>query len=146
MKLRGEYPCKLDAKGRMVLPAALKRKIESNTPDAFIINRGLGKHLALHTTEMWENKSAEVDALNPYIKDNQDFTRYFYRGATDVELDASSRILIPKTLMEYAGIKTDVVIFAYNTTIEIWSQENFDAMMASEPLDIAAFSEKVMTK
>jgi MraZ protein len=80
------------------------------------------------------------------VKDNRDFARYFFRGATEISFDANNRILIPKPLLEYAGIEKDVVLFAYNNRIEVWSKKNYHQQMDEEPRDFVKLSEQVMGK
>ena len=96
------------------------------------------------TQKQWEKISDEVNQLNLYVTANREFARYFFRGATPLEPDASSRILMPKTLMEYAGIQQDVIIYAYGDQIEIWAKEAYERMMDSAPKDFATLAEKIL--
>ena len=104
-KLSGEYEIKLDDKSRLRLPSALMRLLEVSDRKGLVINRGFEKCLILYPQEVWEEKTKEVNQLNPYNIKNREFARYFYRGATQLEPDAASRVVLPKTLIEHAGIK-----------------------------------------
>jgi MraZ protein len=143
-QLLGEYECSIDAKGRMRLPSQLIKQMGELESYHFVINRGFEKNLMLYPKAIWESITSQVNALNPYDKQNRDFLRYFYRGATEVELDNQDRILINKKLMEYGGIDKDMVIFAYNDRMELWSAEEYDKFMNSEPSDFSDLAQKVL--
>lgn len=139
----GEYECRLDAKGRLKLPAAILKQLGENENHKFTINRGFEKHLMLYPNEVWERKSREINQLNIYNTQQRQAIRYFYRGATELEMDASERINIPGSLTDYAGIDKDVVLFAYQQQIEIWSKEAYEAMLNQEPDDFASIAEGI---
>jgi MraZ protein len=142
--LIGEYDCKLDAKGRIMMPAALKKQIAPEANNSFVINRGFERCLVLYPQDVWKVITEEINALNLYNKKNRDFTRYFYRGATELQPDNNNRLLLPKPLLSYADINKDVVLFAYSNRIEVWSKEIYDGLMTSEPEDFALLAEEVM--
>jgi MraZ protein len=140
----GEYNCKLDVKGRVMLPAGLKKQVSPDAEERFVVNRGFEKCLVLYPMDVWKKISADVNKLNLYNKQNRDFARYFYRGATELSLDANNRLLLPKGLMAFAGIKKEAVLFAYNDRVEVWSKDQYEKLMTEEPEDFAVLAEKVM--
>lgn len=140
----GEYECKIDAKGRVMLPSALKKQLSPAAQEKFVMNRGFEKHLVLYPMNEWQTISEEVNKLNLYVKKNRDFVRRFNNGATEIELDNTNRLLFPKRLMEYAGIDKDVILFAYANRIEVWSKAEYDAMMNDDSEDFADLAEEVM--
>lgn len=142
----GEYPCTVDAKGRFLLPGGLKKQIPAKEQKHFVVHRGIEKHLIIYTRKEWEKISEEVNRLNMYVRKNREFLRKFNRGATEIELDATNRLLLPKTLMEYAGIEKDIVLFAYNNRIEVWSETAYEQMMKDDSSDFASLAEEVMGK
>ncbi len=142
----GEYECKLDPKGRLMLPAGLKKQLSPEAQDRFVINRGFEKCLVLYPLNEWKVISDEVNQLNLYAKKNREFARYFFRGASELALDNTNRLLLPKTLLEYASIEKDLVLFAYSNRIEVWSKFNYDSMLNDEPEDFANLAEEVMGK
>ena len=83
-------------------------------------------------------------SLNLYVRKNLEFVRKFNRGASEIDLDATSRLLIPKPLMEYAGMKKDIILFAFGTRIEIWSEEEYNKMMKDDGDGFAKLAEEVM--
>jgi MraZ protein len=142
----GEFECKLDPKGRIMLPAGLKKQLSPAAQEKFVINMGFEKHLTLYPMNEWEIISSDVNKLNLFVKKNRVFHRMFNNGATELALDSTSRLLLPKELMKYAGIDKEVVLFAYANRIEIWSKQEYDRMLADESVDFAALAEYVMGK
>ena len=140
----GEFPCTIDAKGRFLLPSALKKQIPVKEQKSFIIHRGIEKHLVIYTHKEWTKISAEVNELNLYVKKNREFIRKFNRGATELELDGTNRLLLPKSLTEYAGIDKDIILFAYGNRIEVWSAADYERMMKDDSSDFATLAEEVM--
>lgn len=136
----------MDAKGRLMLPAALRRQVSPESQDRFVVNRGFENCLALYPFNEWQKISAEINQLNLYVKKNREFARYFYRGATEILVDSAGRILLPKRLCEYADIKQDLILSAWSNKIEIWSREKFEGMLSEEPADFAMLAEEVMGK
>ncbi|MBL7832169.1 MAG: division/cell wall cluster transcriptional repressor MraZ [Saprospiraceae bacterium] len=134
-QLLGEFQCRLDEKGRVRLPSSLLRQLNDLGGYNLVINRSVDKCLMLYPKVVWDKIKVKVDKLNPYVKKNREFIRYFYRGATELSPDSSERILVPKALMEYAEIERDLVLFAYNNKIEVWSQANYDAWISDEKGD-----------
>jgi MraZ protein len=142
----GEFDCKLDAKGRMMLPMGLRKQVHPDSLEKFVVNRGFESCLALYPLNEWQKISAEINQLNQFVKKNREFARYFYRGATELELDATGRLLLPKRLMEYAGIDKEVILSAWSNKIEVWAPEKFETLLKNEPDDFSALAEEVMGK
>ena len=142
----GEFECKVDPKGRIMLPAGLKKQLSPAAEGRFVINRGFEKCLVLYPLNEWQTISAEVNKLNLYNKKNRDFARYFFRGASELMLDGTNRLLLPKALTEYAAIDKDLILFAYSNRIEVWSKANYDNLLTDEPADFASLAEEVMGK
>ncbi len=138
----GEYECKVDSKGRVRLPSALIRQIGGSNIQ-FTLNRGFEKHLILYPREVWERKAKEINQLNIYNKQHRQAIRYFYRGATEISLDGADRILIPRSLIDYGGIESEIVLFAYQDQIEIWSKERYEEMISQEPEDFSDIANRV---
>ena len=72
------------------------------------------------------------------------FSSLFFRGATEMELDSNSRLLFPRTMLEHAQIDRELILFAYFDKIEVWSKENYEALMDDEPMDFDELAEEVM--
>lgn len=143
--LLGEYDCKLDAKGRMVLPAQLKRQLPDAERTGLVVNRGFEKNLTIYTREEWDKITKKLAALNPYKAANRQFIREFNRGATELMLDSANRVLLPKSLLEYAGIDNDVVLVCQLKKIEAWSRTEYNKLFENGTSEgFAALAENVM--
>ena len=140
----GEFDCKLDAKGRMMVPSSLKKQLPEAEREGLVINRGFEKHLVIYTKKEWDSITEELSKLNAYEKKSRDFIRYFTRGATELSLDSANRILFPKALMEYAGITGEVVLSCVLNKIEVWARDAYDNQLDSEPENFANLAEEVM--
>ncbi len=140
----GEYECKLDTKGRMVLPAALKRQMPDVEREGLVINRGLETHLIIYTRSEWNRIMDKLSSLNPFERKSREFIRKFMRGATELTLDSAGRVLIPKTLQAYAGISTEIVLASQFNKIEVWAKERYDELWEDEGEEFAALAEEVM--
>lgn len=146
IQLQGEYDCKVDVKGRFRLPSQLVRQLGEAKDATLHINRGMEKCLTLYPNEVWTKITNEINGLNLYVAKNRQFARYFYRGATELTVDKNDRILLPKSLADYAAIESDIVLFAYHNRIEIWSKENYEAMLDNEPEEFSNLTDDVMGK
>ena len=121
----GEYESTLDAKGRFLLPAAFKKQLPKGSSENFVINRGFEKCLSLYPIKSWEPIFAEISDLNDFEPKVRQFRRYFLNGATQVVLDTVNRLLIPKNLMEYAGLEKNIVLVSAVNKIEIWDKNKY---------------------
>ncbi|MFD0941946.1 division/cell wall cluster transcriptional repressor MraZ [Pedobacter boryungensis] len=144
IQLLGEFDCKLDAKGRLMVPSSLKKQLPSVEQEGLVINRGFEKHLVIYPKKVWESIVAELSKLNQYEKKTREFIRFFTRGATELSLDASGRVLLPKSLLEFAGINGDVVLACQFDKIEVWSKAAYDNLLDNEPENFANLAEEVM--
>lgn len=136
----GEYEATLDAKGRFLLPAGFKKQLPEEGSVQFVINRGFEKCLTLYTKESWNPIFEKISKLNDFDKKVREFRRAFLNGATMIEADTAGRLLIPKNLMEYAGLEKDIVLASAVNKLEIWDKTKYQQFFDSYS-DDAAFSE-----
>lgn len=144
--LIGEFECRVDEKSRIILPSALKKQISPEAGERFVINRGFEGCLVLYPMNVWAETSSKINKLNLYVRENRRFVRLFYNGATELSLDSQNRLLLPKTLLDYAGIDKEIVLFAYADRIEVWNKATYREMVSEEPEDYPLLAEKVMGK
>jgi len=144
IQLIGEFDCKLDAKGRLMVPSNLKKQLPSVEQEGLVVNRGFEKHLVVYPKKVYQDIVAELSKLNQYEKKTREFIRFFTRGATELSLDASGRVLLPKSLLEFAGINADVVLACQFDKIEVWDKAAYDDLLDNEPDNFANLAEEVM--
>jgi len=143
LNLTGEYECRLDPKGRIMLPAALKRQIPPESEDRYIITRGLERCLVIYPINEWRIISERLNTLNIYNSKDREFRR-LYQRVVELKLDGNNRLLLPKTLLDYAGIDKDVVLLAYSNMIEVWDKSSYDTLVDIEPEQLARLAEEVL--
>jgi MraZ protein len=126
--LIGEYNCKLDDKGRVKIPADLKRKLikfSAEGQDQFVVKRGFEGCLELFPMSKWEVLRARVEKrMNPFDPKHRKFLRNFLNGVKEVMLDSADRLLIPGNLLSDAGITTELVIVAQFDRMELWQADS----------------------
>lgn len=146
VQLLGEFDCKLDAKGRLMVPSSLKKQLPGVEQEGLVINRGFEKHLVIYPKKSWETILEDLSKLNPYEPKNREFVRLFTRGATELTLDATGRVNLPKTLLESVGIdlNTELVLACQIDKIEVWSKKSYEALFDKDPADFALLAAEVM--
>ena len=119
--LIGEYEHSLDAKGRLIMPA----KLRDDIGEKFIITKGLDGCLFAFSLEEWKNFEQKLRSLPISNKDARAFSRFFFAGAIDCEIDKQGRFLISSNLREFAELTKEVVIVGMDSRIELWSKEKW---------------------
>jgi MraZ protein len=143
--LIGTYECKADAKGRLMLPVALKKQLISSLAKGFVLKRAVFQPcLELYPLQEWEALMQNVNKLNRFKKKNNDFIRRFTAGVKAIELDVSGRLLIPKDLIGFAGIKKEIVVSSAVNIVEIWDKAQYEKAIDDAASDFASLAEDVM--
>jgi MraZ protein len=144
-ELQGVYECKMDAKGRVSVPASLKKQLLSLGSHGFILKRSVfSKCLELHTQDEWASVTNSLKKLNRFIKKNNEFIRMFHAGVKQVEMDSSGRILISKDLINFANLESNIVFSATPFGLEIWNLSDYEKAVNLEDNDFAQLTEEVM--
>jgi MraZ protein len=141
----GDYTCKLDAKGRIILPMAFKKQMPSDAQDHFVVRKDIFERcLVLYSIEDWNRQIDKIRSrINPYNREHNMFLRNFFKGTAELSLDNNNRLLIPKRLLDLAGAKKDLVLAGQDGRIEIWAADAYEKIdMPSE--DFANLAEKLM--
>lgn len=143
--LIGTYECKVDAKGRLMLPAAIKKQLHPVLQNGFVLKRAVFQPcLELYPMSEWEVLMQKVNKLNRFKKKNNDFIRRFTAGLKMVEVDTAGRLLIPKDLVAFSGITKEVVVSSAINIIEIWDKDKYEKAIDDATGDFADLAEEVM--
>lgn len=143
--ITGTYDCKVDAKGRLMMPATLKKQLSSILPDGFVLRRSVfQKCLELYPMGEWQILMQKMNKLNKFKKKNNDFIRRFTAGAKMVEVDVNGRLLIPKDLTVFASISKNIVVASAINIIEIWDKNLYEQAIDDAAIDFADLAEEVM--
>jgi MraZ protein len=141
----GTYECKADEKGRLMVPAPLKKQLHAVLERGFVLKRSVFQPcLELFPMEEWEKEMEKINGLNRYVKKNNDFIRRFTAGVKMVEIDTAGRLLIPKDLMVFAGIKNEVTLSSAVNIIEIWDRAKYEAVIDADAEGFSDLAEEVM--
>ena len=143
--LIGTYECKIDVKGRVLIPSPLKKQLSSVLSKGFVLKRAVFQNcLELYPINEWEELIKRVNSLNRFKKKNNDFIRRFTAGVKFIEVDNNNRILIPKDLIEFSNIKRDIVFSSSVNIIEIWDKDKYENAIVDSREDFAKLAEEVM--
>jgi MraZ protein len=141
----GDYNCRLDVKGRVILPSAFKKQMPPAAEDRFVVRRDIfEKCLVLYSIDDWNRQLDKIRSrINPYNREHNIFLRNYFKGTAEVALDSSNRLLIPRRLLDLAGIGKDVVLAGQDGRIEMWAEEVYARIdMPSD--DFANLAEKLL--
>lgn len=145
LNLIGTYECKIDAKGRLMLPQAFKKQLAPVLQEGFVLKRAVfQKCLELYPIAEWNALSQKVNNLNRFNKKNDEFIRRFNAGVKPVEVDATGRILVSKDLSVFAGLTKEIVVNAAINILEIWDKDLYEKAIDDAVLDFADLAEEVM--
>src|SRR5690606_41964772 len=141
----GTYECKADAKGRIMLPVALKNQLSPVLQQGFVLKRSVFQPcLELYPMEEWNVLMQKINKLNRFKKKNNDFIRRFTAGVKVVEVDANGRLLIPKDLVVFAGVTKEIVLSSVVNIIEIWDKDQYEQAIDDAAVDFADLAEEVI--
>ncbi|MBT8234906.1 MAG: division/cell wall cluster transcriptional repressor MraZ [Bacteroidia bacterium] len=141
----GTYDCKADTKGRVMIPVTLKNQLSPVLNKGFVIKRSVFQPcLELYPMEEWNLLMQKMNKKNRFRKKNNDFIRRFSAGVKPVEIDATGRLLIPRNLMDIAGISKNVVLSSTINIIEIWDKDSYEKVLEETAANFAELAEEVM--
>jgi MraZ protein len=145
INILGTYECKADSKGRIMLPSPLKKQIAPVISDGFVVKRSVfNKCLEIHPMSEWNKIVNQVNQLNRFVKKNNDFIRSYMSGLKIVNLDSSSRILIPKDLIVFAGLEKQIVLSSSVNIIEVWDKKEYEISVSKSLKNFGDLAEEVM--
>ena len=134
--MTGQYAHSIDAKGRLFIPAALRRELGQT----FHVTMGQDHCLSVYSDESW---AAFMDKLKALSYNEVKKLRALFAYAADCEPDAQGRILLPAKLREYAGLDHDVTIIGSRSFAEIWNTEAWNASQETSDEDFTAEMENL---
>ncbi|WP_313891379.1 division/cell wall cluster transcriptional repressor MraZ [Psychrobacillus sp.] len=118
----GEYQHSVDTKGRLIIPSKFREYLD----DCFVLTRGLDNCLFGYPMNEWRKLEEKLKELPVTKKDARAFTRFFFSGATEVEIDKQGRINIPSNLRSYAKMDKECVVLGVSNRLEIWAKDAWE--------------------
>tara|TARA_B100000579_G_scaffold77260_1_gene59885 strand:- start:569 stop:1033 length:465 start_codon:yes stop_codon:yes gene_type:complete len=145
INLIGTYECTVDNKGRIMIPAQLKKQLDGFTTEPFILKRSVFQNcLELFPYSEWKLMMDKVNKLNRFVKKNNDFIRMYTAGVKSIDLDSNGRLLVPKDLITISKLTKNVVLSSSINIIEIWDKDEYEKSINDPKVDFAKLTEEVM--
>jgi MraZ protein len=142
----GDYTCRLDEKGRVLLPAAFIKQMATGMQEKFVLKKDIFERcLVLYPMNEWERQNQILrQNTNPYNREHNKFLRGFFKGTAEVALDANNRLLLPRRLLDEIGADREIVMAGQLGRIEIWTKDSYDHI-ESDDENFALLAEKIMS-
>jgi len=143
---KGSYEYSVDSKGRINIPARLRKYVSTEANDTFIVTRGYEQCLFVYPLDEWnrlEHSIRELSATNPK---HRFFMRALLERATESQLDGQSRVTIPKELLQFAGIENDVLILGVLERIELWNPRVYHEYLKTQADSYENVAQNVLQK
>lgn len=141
---RGQFTYLMDSKGRIAIPAKLRRHMTAEANDTFVMTRGLSNCIDCYPLDEWQKIEEKLLSLNSFLPDDARFIRMISQYASDDVMDVQSRIMIPATLISYAKIEKEVLIIGALKKIEIWNPKVYEDYLNQSPQTYEEIAAKVM--
>ncbi|MCS7228647.1 MAG: division/cell wall cluster transcriptional repressor MraZ [Candidatus Kryptonium sp.] len=141
---KGSYIYAVDEKGRVSIPARMRKYLSPEANETFVITRGTETCLFLFPLDEWEKLEKRLKELNTFNPQHRLLIRILLMWAVEVTLDNQSRIMIPKNLLEFAKIDKEALIIGALDRIEIWNPEVFNEYVNTQPESYESIAEKVL--
>ncbi len=141
---KGSYNYSVDNKGRLNLPAKLRKYVSPEANDTFVLTRGFEKCLYVYPLDEWNKLEEHLRKLSSYNAEHRQFMREILELAQESQLDSQSRLMIPQDLREYADIQNEVRILGTLDKIEVWNPKVYEEYKKAHPESYEAVAEKVM--
>jgi MraZ protein len=141
---RGQFTYSVDSKGRVSIPAKLRKHVSPEANDTFLMTQGTSKCIDVYPLDEWLIFERKLEELNPFDPLKAKFIRMILQNAAEDNLDSQSRILIPQKLLDYAQIEKEVIILGALKKIEIWSPKGFEEYLKETPETYEEIAAQVM--
>jgi MraZ protein len=138
---KGSFQFTVDAKGRINLPAKMRKNVAQEAGDTFVLTRGFEKCIYVYPNDEWLVLESSIRKLHTPNPKHRQFMRTLLEMATEVQIDSASRLMLSKDLMEFAGIDGAVIILGIMDHIEIWNPSvyaDYKETFAESYEDVAA--------
>ena len=143
----GSFKYSVDAKGRVSIPSIFKKYVNEAANETFVMTRGIVQCIDIYPQDFWkEEVLTRVNQLDDFDPEEAAFKRMLLELAAEYKLDSQSRLLVPKNLLEFAGIEREVFILGQNKKIEIWNPEIYEAHKKENSKPFAEIAKQIMQK
>ena len=143
---KGSYEYSVDSKGRINIPARLKKYVSPEANDTFVVTRGYESCLFIYPLDEWNKLEQIIRGLSSANPKHRFFMRTLLEHATESQLDGQSRISIPKVLLQYAGVENEVLIIGVLDRIEVWNPQIYKEYQKAQAESYESVAQSVLQK
>ncbi len=140
---KGRFTYSVDNKGRINIPAKLRKNVLPEANDSFVITRGFEQCLFIYPLDEWNKLEQSIRGLSPSNPQHRFFVRTLLQWATESQLDGQARIIIPQELLKFASIENEVTIIGVLERIEVWNPTLFNEYMNNQAASYENVAESV---
>lgn len=130
-----KYMNNVDKKFRTSVPAGYRHSLNSKNSGGVVVYPSIKNQCieACSLTRL-EKISESIQSLDPYSEERDAFETIMLGGATQLNIDSEGRIVLPKPLVDYAGIDDRVIIIGKGVVFEMWNPDKFEEHLAKAKL------------
>jgi|TARA_Y100000758_G_scaffold100141_2_gene69304 MraZ protein len=139
-----EHECKLDAKGRLVLPSRLKSVLPEASKKSIIIRKGFEPNLIIYPLHEFQNIYTRINSLNEFSSEQRKLKRNLFSSISQVDLDSNGRFLLPKSMISHTGLEKDVILVGMGNVIELWSPYNYKKYLINDANEFSKLAQKYL--
>jgi MraZ protein len=139
-----EFECKLDSKGRLVLPAKIKSSLPEVSTTELVLRKGFESNLILYPMLEYKKIHQKISSLSEFNPEQRQLKRIFFRSIAQVEMDGAARILVPKGMLAHAKIERDVILIGMGNYIEIWNPDVFNQSFSVNEAEFSDLAQKYL--
>jgi len=143
---KGSYEYSIDSKGRINIPAKLRKYVSPDANDTFVVTRGFERCLFIYPLDEWNALEQTVRRLSPSDPKHRFFERTLLQWATESQLDNQARVTIPRELQQFAGIESAVLIIGVLERIEVWNPQVYADYLSSQAESYEEVAHRVFTR
>ena len=139
-----EHECKLDAKGRLVLPSRLKSVLPEASKKSIIIRKGFEPNLIIYPLHEFQNIYTRINSLNEFSSEQRKLKRNLFSSISQIDLDSNGRFLLPKSMISHTGLEKDVILVGMGNVIELWSPDNYKKYLINDAKEFSKLAQKYL--
>lgn len=130
---KGSFLHTVDTKGRINIPSKMRKNVSKESKNIFVVTRGFEICLFLYPLDEWEKLENSIRTLSSTNPQHRFMMRTMLECATEVELDGQSRVMLPKELLQFSKIESEVRIIGVLDKLEIWNPTIYQEYKSQQP-------------